>query len=205
MVKRIGILISGRGSNMIALSDAILDGRLPNAEIALVISNKPEAAGLEKAQARGIATIVLDHRGKSREQHDQAMADALKNAKVNLICLAGYMRLLSPWFIHEFSQRILNIHPSLLPAFPGLDAQKQALEYGVKFSGCSVHFVDEQLDHGAIIHQAIVPVNNDDTEETLSERILCEEHRVYAEAVSLVLSGKYHIEGRRVICSENVA
>jgi phosphoribosylglycinamide formyltransferase-1 len=190
---------------MIALSDAILNGRLPDAEIALVISNKPEAAGLEKAQARGIATIVLDHRGKSREQHDQAMADALKNANVDLICLAGYLRLLSPWFIREFPQRILNIHPSLLPAFPGLDAQKQALEYGVKLSGCSVHFVDEQLDHGAIIRQAMVPVNNDDTEETLSERILREEHRVYAEAVSLVLSGKYRIEGRRVICSENIA
>lgn len=204
-MKRIGILISGRGSNMIALSDAILNGRLPDAEIALVISNKPEAAGLEKAQARGIATIVLDHRGKSREQHDQAMADALKNANVDLICLAGYLRLLSPWFIREFPQRILNIHPSLLPAFPGLDAQKQALEYGVKFSGCSVHFVDEQLDHGAIIRQAIVSVNDDDTEETLSERILREEHRIYAEAVSFVLNGKYRIEGRRVICSENIA
>jgi phosphoribosylglycinamide formyltransferase-1 len=190
---------------MIALSDAILNGRLPDAEIALVISNKPEAAGLEKAQARGIATIVLDHRGKSREQHDQAMADALKNANVDLICLAGYLRLLSPWFIREFPQRILNIHPSLLPAFPGLDAQKQALEYGVKFSGCSVHFVDEQLDHGAIIRQAIVSVNDDDTEETLSERILREEHRIYAEAVSFVLNGKYRIEGRRVICSENIA
>lgn len=198
-MKKLGILISGRGSNMIALADAVADGRIPDAAIALVISNVEGAGGLAKAQERGIPTVVLNHRGKTREEHDRAMATALRHHKVDVICLAGYMRLLSPWFIREFPQRILNIHPSLLPAFTGLDAQKQAFEYGVKFSGCTVHFVDEELDHGAIIKQSVVPIFPQDDEHLLSDRILVEEHKIYAEAVALVLNGKYHIENRRVI------
>ena len=198
-MKRIGILISGRGSNMLALADAVRDGRIPNAEIALVISNVAEAGGLAKAAERGISTVVLDHRGKPREEHDRAMAEHLRRAQVDLVCLAGYMRLLSPWFITEFEHRVLNIHPSLLPAFPGLHAQQQSLEHGVKFSGCTVHLVDEHLDHGPIVKQAVVPVLPDDTEESLSARILLEEHRSYAEAVALILGGKFRIEGRRVI------
>jgi phosphoribosylglycinamide formyltransferase-1 len=198
-MKRIGILISGRGSNMLALADAASDGRIPAAEIALVISNVPDAAGLTRANERGIPTITLDHRGKTREEHDRVMAGHLRATNVDLICLAGYMRLLSPWFTAEFRNRVLNVHPSLLPAFPGLNAQRQALEYGVKFSGCTVHLVDEQLDHGPIIKQAVVPVLPGDTEASLSARILAEEHRIYAEAVALVLSGKFRIEGRRVI------
>lgn len=198
-MKKLGILISGRGSNMIALADAVADGRIPDAAIALVISNVETAGGLAKAQERGIPTVVLNHRGKTREEHDRAMAAELRNHEVDLICLAGYMRLLSPWFIREFPQRILNIHPSLLPAFTGLDAQKQAFEYGVKFSGCTVHFVDEELDHGAIIQQSVVPVLLSDDDHALASRILAEEHKVYAEAVKLALSGKFRIEGRRVI------
>ena len=198
-MKKLGILISGRGSNMIALADAVADGRIPDAAIALVISNVEGAGGLAKAQERGIPTVVLNHRGKTREEHDRAMATALRHHEVDVICLAGYMRLLSPWFIREFPQRILNIHPSLLPAFTGLDAQKQAFEYGVKFSGCTVHFVDEELDHGAIIKQSVVPIFPQDDEHLLSDRILVEEHKIYAEAVALVLNGKYHIESRRVI------
>ena len=198
MVKKIGILISGRGSNMVALAEAVRAGKIPDAEIALVISNVETAGGLTKAQEHGIATVVLDHRGKSREEHDRTMAAELRKAGVDLICLAGYMRLLSPWFIREFSPRILNIHPSLLPAFPGLDAQQQAFEYGVKFSGCTVHFVDEELDHGAIIRQAVVPILAADTVETLSAKILAAEHKIYAEAVNLVLMNKFRIEGRKV-------
>jgi phosphoribosylglycinamide formyltransferase-1 len=201
-MKRIGVLISGRGSNLLALADAVRDRRIPNAEIAVVISNVPTAAGLELARERGIETVALDHRGKTREEHDRAMAAELNRHAVDLVCLAGYLRLLSPWFTREFANRILNIHPSLLPAFPGLNAQQQALDYGVKFSGCTVHLVDEELDHGAIVKQAVVPVFSDDTEETLSARILMEEHRVYAEAVALMLSGKFRIEGRRVIESQ---
>jgi len=184
---------------MVALADAVAEGRIADAEIALVISNVATAGGLAKAQERGIATVVLDHRGKTREEHDRTMATELHKHEVDLVCLAGYMRLLSPWFIREFSQRILNIHPSLLPAFPGLDAQKQAFEYGVKFSGCTVHFVDEELDHGAIIRQAIVPVLPGDDDHTLASRILVEEHKIYAEAVKLVLSEKLRVEGRRVV------
>lgn len=184
---------------MLALADAARDGRIPDAEIAIVISNVAAAAGLDRARERGIETVVLDHRGKTREEHDRAMAAELRRAKVDLVCLAGYLRLLSPWFTREFANRILNIHPSLLPAFPGLNAQWQALDYGVKFSGCTVHLVDEELDHGPIIKQAVVPMLPDDTEETLSARILAEEHRIYAEAVALMLSGKFRIEGRRVI------
>ncbi|MFN0119354.1 MAG: phosphoribosylglycinamide formyltransferase [Blastocatellia bacterium] len=198
-MKKLGILLSGRGSNMAALAAAIDKGRIPNAEIALVISNVAGAGGLERARERDIETVVLDHRGKTREEHDHAMAAELQRAEVDLICLAGYLRLLSPWFIREFPNRILNIHPSLLPAFPGLHAQRQALDYGVKHSGCTVHFVDEHLDHGAIIRQAVVPVLDDDTEDTLSTRILAEEHRIYAEAIAIALSGSYAIEGRRVI------
>ncbi len=198
MGKKIGILISGRGSNMVALAEAVRAGKIPDAEIAIVISNVETAGGLAKAQEHGIATVVLDHRGKSREEHDRTMAAELRKAGVDLICLAGYMRLLSPWFIREFSPRILNIHPSLLPAFPGLDAQQQAFEYGVKFSGCTVHFVDEELDHGAIIRQAVVPILTDDTAETLSAKILATEHEIYAEAVNLVLTNKFRIEGRKV-------
>ena len=183
---------------MVALDDAVRAGRVPEAEIALVVSNVATAAGLAKAQERGIPTVVLDHRGKTREEHDRTMAAALHAHEVELICLAGYMRLLSPWFIREFPQRILNIHPSLLPAFTGLNAQEQALAYGVKFSGCTVHFVDEELDHGAIIKQAVVPVLPDDDEPALAARILAEEHQIYAEAVRLVLGGKLRVEGRSV-------
>jgi phosphoribosylglycinamide formyltransferase 1 len=198
-MKRIGILISGRGSNMLALAEAVRGGRIPDAEIALVISNVPDAGGLAKAAELGIPTAVLDHRGKTREEHDRAMAERLRAAQVEVICLAGYMRLLSPWFTAEFRNRVLNIHPSLLPAFPGLHAQRQALEHGVKFTGCTVHLVDEHLDHGPIVKQAVVPVLPDDTEESLSARILVEEHRIYAEAVALVLSGKLRLEGRRML------
>lgn len=200
-MKKLGILISGRGSNLLALADAVRDGRIPDAEIALVISNVSTAAGLEKARERGIEAIVLDHRGKTREEHDRAMAAELNARQVYLICLAGYMRLLSPWFTREFPHRILNVHPSLLPAFPGLDAQRQALDYGVKFTGCTVHLVDEQLDHGPIVKQAVVPLFDNDTEAALSARILAGEHRIYEEAVALMLSGAFRIEGRRVIAA----
>ncbi len=197
--KRIGILISGRGSNMLALADAINDGRIPNAEIALVISNVANAVGLTKATERGIPTVTLDHRGKTREEHDRAMVEHLRAARVDVVCLAGYMRLLSPWFTGEFKQRVLNIHPSLLPAFPGLHGARDALAYGVKFTGCTVHLVDEHLDHGPILNQAVVPVLPDDTEETLSARILTEEHRIYAEAVAMLLASELVIEGRRIL------
>ncbi|MBS1787397.1 MAG: phosphoribosylglycinamide formyltransferase [Acidobacteria bacterium] len=198
-MKRIGILISGRGSNMLALIEAVRDGHIPNAEIALVISNIETAAGLERAREMSIPTFVHSHKGCTREEHDRAMAAELRHAGVDLVCLAGYMRLLSPWFIREFGHRILNIHPSLLPAFPGLDAQRQALEYGVKFTGCTVHLVDEDLDHGPIVKQSVVPVFPDDTVETLSARILAEEHKTYTEAVALILSEKFRLEERRII------
>lgn len=184
---------------MLALADAVATERIPNAGIAVVISNVATAAGLERARERGIETVALDHRGKTREEHDRAMAAELRAREVDLVCLAGYMRLLSSWFTREFEHRILNIHPSLLPAFPGLNAQQQAIDYGVKFTGCTVHLVDEELDHGPIIKQAVVPVLPDDTEETLSARILIEEHRIYAEAVALMLDGKFKIEGRRIV------
>lgn len=198
-MKRIGILLSGRGSNMLALAHAIRDGRIPAAEIALIISNVPGALGLVKAQELGLPTVTLDHRGKTREAHDRAMAEHLKAARVDIVCLAGYMRLLSSWFTAEFQHRVLNIHPSLLPAFPGLHAQRQALEYGVKFTGCTVHLVDEHLDHGPILKQAVVPVLPADDEDTLSARILAEEHRVYAEAVALLLNEDFEMAGRRII------
>jgi len=198
-MKRIGILISGRGSNMLALIRAVADGRIPEAEVAVVISNVADAAGLERAREHGVEAVTLEHRGKTREEHDRTMAAELRAREVDLVCLAGYMRLLSPWFTREFEGRVLNIHPSLLPAFPGLNAQRQALEYGVKFSGCTVHLVDEELDHGPIVKQSVVPVWPVDTEETLSAKILTEEHRIYAEAVAFVLSGRYRVDGRRVI------
>ncbi len=199
MTKRIGVLLSGRGSNFEALADSVAARRIPGAEIAIVISNREDAPGIQRAAERKIPARVIPSKGLQREDYDRLVAAALHEAKVDLVCLAGFMRLLSPYFVAEFAGRILNIHPSLLPAFPGLEAQRQALEYGVKFSGCTVHFVDENLDAGPIVVQAIVPVEPDDTEETLSARILREEHRIYTEAVRLVLSGKFRVAGRRVI------
>lgn len=197
MKKRLGILLSGRGSNFEAIADNIAAGRL-DAEIAVVISNRPEARGLEVARQRGLHAVCIPSKGLDREVYDRMLAEELRRCRVDLICLAGFMRLLSAWFVREFPFQILNIHPSLLPAFPGLDAQAQALEHGVKISGCTVHFVDEYLDHGPIILQAAVPVLEDDTVETLSARILKEEHRIYTEAIKIVLSGRWRIEGRRV-------
>jgi phosphoribosylglycinamide formyltransferase-1 len=199
MTKRIGVLLSGRGSNFESLADSISAGRIPNAEIAIVLSNREGAPGIDRARARGLTTRVIPSKGLERETYDRQVVAALREASVDLICLAGYMRLLSPYFVAAFPQRILNIHPSLLPSFPGLESQKQALEYGVKFAGCTVHFVDENLDAGPIVRQAVVPVEDDDTEDSLSARILKEEHRIYSEAVKIVLEGKYKIEGRRVI------
>ena len=199
MTKRIGVLLSGRGSNFEALAESVAAGRIPNAEIAIVISNKPDARGLERAKARGIETRLIPSKGLEREAYDRQVAAVLHEYKVDLICLAGYMRLLSPYFVAEFPQRILNIHPSLLPSFPGLESQKQALDYGVKVAGCTVHFVDENLDAGPIIVQAVVPVKDTDDEHALSERILKEEHRIYTEAVKIILEGKFTIVGRRVI------
>lgn len=196
---RIGILISGRGSNMVALAEAVRDKRVPNATIAVVISDQPEAAGLERAQDLGVEPLVIQRQRRSREEHDREIIAALKEREVDLICLAGYMRLLSPQFIRTFPNRILNIHPSLLPCFPGLDPQRQAIAHGVKWSGCTVHIVDETLDGGPIIAQRIVPVLDGDTKASLSARILVEEHRLYAEAVALVVSGNYEIVGRRVL------
>lgn len=196
--KRLGILISGRGSNFLAIADSIAQGRI-HAEIALVVSNRPEAAGLALARQRGIEALPLPSQGLDREVYDRNLIDKLCERKVDLVCLAGYMRILSGNFIRQFPQRILNIHPSLLPAFPGLDAQHQALAHGVKFSGCTVHFVDEGVDSGPILKQAAVPVLEGDTVETLSARILKEEHRIYSEAIELVLSGRYRIDGRRVV------
>jgi phosphoribosylglycinamide formyltransferase-1 len=199
MTKRIGVLLSGRGSNFEALADSVASGRIPDAEIALVLSNREAAVGIEKAKARGLATRIIPSKGLEREAYDRQVVAALHEAKVDLICLAGYMRLLSPYFVATFPQKILNIHPSLLPSFPGLESQKQALDYGVKFAGCTVHFVDENLDAGPIIMQSVVPVEDGDTEETLSARVLKEEHRIYSEAVKIVLEGKYKISGRRVV------
>ena len=199
MKKRIGVLLSGRGSNFEALADSVVSGRIPNAEIALVLSNREAAAGIDRAKSRGLTTRVIPSKGLEREAYDRLVVAALHEAKVDLVCLAGYMRLLSPYFVAAFPQKILNIHPSLLPSFPGLEAQKQALDYGVKFAGCTVHFVDENLDAGPIILQSFVPVEDDDTDESLSARILKEEHRIYSEAVKIVLEGNYKIVGRRVV------
>ena len=197
-MSRLGILISGRGSNMLALADAVAEGRVPGAEIAVVISDHTDAPGLALARERGLKTLVVERSGRTRVEHDRETIARLKEHGVDLVCLAGYMRLLSVDFIEAFRQRILNIHPSLLPSFPGLDAHHQAIEHGVKWTGCTVHFVDETLDGGPIIAQQAVPVLDDDTVETLSARILIEEHKLYAAAVALVVGGAYEIKGRRV-------
>jgi len=197
-MKRLGILISGRGSNFEAIAASVAVGRI-DATIAVVISNRPEARGLGVARERGLNAVCIPSKGLDREVYDRMVVEELRRNSVDLVCLAGFMRLLSAYFIREFPLRILNIHPSLLPAFPGLDAQHQALEHGVKISGCTVHFVDECLDSGPILVQTAVPVLNDDTVEALSARILKEEHRIYTEAINLVLAGHFRIEGRRVV------
>jgi phosphoribosylglycinamide formyltransferase-1 len=202
MKKHIGVLLSGRGSNFDALAASVEAGRIPRAEISIVVSNRETAQGIEKARARGIDTRVIPSKGLEREAYDRLVVAALQEKNVDLVCLAGYMRLLSPYFVKEFPQRILNIHPSLLPAFPGLEPQRQALEHGAKFSGCTVHFVDENLDAGPIVMQAVVPIEDGDTSETLAARILREEHRIYTEAVKIVLEGRYRIEGRRVLVTK---
>jgi len=197
-MKKIGILLSGRGSNFLAIADNIAAGRL-KAEIAVVISNRADAPGIEAARQRGLDARVIPSKGKEREAHDREVVAALRGKQVDLVCLAGYMRLLSPWFIRQFPNRILNIHPALLPAFPGLEAQKQAFEHGVKVSGCTVHFVDEDLDHGPIVVQKTVPVLETDDEHALAERILVQEHIAYSEAIAIVLEGNFEIIGRRVV------
>jgi len=197
-VKKLGVLLSGRGSNFLAIAESVAAGKIP-AEIAVVVSNQEAAPGVASAHKQGLNAIVIPSKGRVREEHDGEVMAALREHNVDLICLAGYMRLLSPEFIRGFPQRILNIHPSLLPAFPGLDAQKQALEYGAKITGCTVHFVDEHLDHGPIILQRAVPVVDRDDVETLAARILKEEHIAYSEAIRRVLGGGWRVEGRRVI------
>src|SRR5271166_1588960 len=201
MTKRLGVLLSGRGSNFEALAESISSARIPNAEIAIVLSNREGAPGLDRAKSRGIPARAIPSKGLEREAYDRQVVAVLNERKVDLVCLAGYMRLLSPYFVAAFPNRILNIHPSLLPSFPGLESQKQALDYGVKIAGCSVHFVDENLDAGPIILQAAVPVEDGDDEHTLSERILKEEHRIYSAAVKIILEGNYKIAGRRVLRS----
>lgn len=198
-MKNIGILLSGRGSNFEAIANNIVSGHIPNARIAVVISNKADAGGLETARRLGLTALVIPSKGKDREQHDREVVAALHEHKVDLICLAGYMRLLSAWFVQQFPHRILNIHPSLLPSFPGLEAQQQAFAYGVKVAGCTVHFVDEELDHGAILVQKTVPVLDGDDEHTLAERILEQEHIAYSEAIKLVLEGNFDVVGRRLV------
>lgn len=198
-MKSLGILLSGRGSNFVAIADSIDAGRIPDAGIAIVISNKADAPGIAIARERGLEARVIPSKGKPREEHDREVVAALKGHGVDLVCLAGYMRLLSAWFVQQFPHRILNIHPSLLPAFPGLEAQEQAFAYGVKVSGCTVHFVDEELDHGAIIVQKAVQVLDSDDEHTLASRILEQEHIGYTEAIKLVLDGKFTIQGRRFV------
>ncbi len=194
----LGVLLSGRGSNFVAIADSIDAGRIPNARIAAVISNVPDAAGIKIARERGLTALVIPSRGRPRAEQEREVAAALQQYNVHLICLAGYMRLLSPWFVKQFPQRILNIHPSLLPAFPGLEAQEQAFVYGVKISGCTVHFVDEELDHGPIIVQKAVQVLDTDDEHTLAARILEQEHIAYSEAINIVLGRQFDIVGRRL-------
>jgi phosphoribosylglycinamide formyltransferase-1 len=197
-MKNLGTLLSGRGSNFVAIADSIEAGRIPGARIAIVISNRTDAPGIETARKRGLNALVIPSKGREREAHDREVVAALQEHKVDLVCLAGYMRLLSPWFVQQFPHRILNIHPSLLPAFPGLEAQQQAFAYGVKVSGCTVHFVDEELDHGAIIVQKTVAVLDTDDEHSLAERILAQEHVAYTEAINVVLKGMFEVEGRRL-------
>ncbi|MDQ3087784.1 MAG: phosphoribosylglycinamide formyltransferase [Acidobacteriota bacterium] len=196
---KIGILISGRGSNMTAIVEAVKNGLIPDSEVVAVISDKKSAEGVQKAKERGVETVVITRNGRTREDHDALIIAELKKRNVELVCLAGYMRLLSCDFVRAFPNRILNIHPSLLPSFKGLDAQRQAIEYGVKVSGCTVHLVDEDLDHGAIVAQKVVEVKDDDTTETLSARILEYEHALYVEAVRRIVEGNYEIVGRRVV------
>src|ERR1700751_3853142 len=198
-MKSLGILLSGRGSNFIAIADSIDAGRIPDARISVVIANKSDAPGIAAARERGLNALVISSKGKPREEHDREVVAALKQSEVDLVCLAVYMRLLSPWFVRQFPHRILNIHPSLLPAFPGLEAQEQAFAYGVKVSGCTVHFVDEELDHGAIIVQKAVAVLDEDNEHTLAARILQQEHIAYTEAINIVLKREFTIIGRRLV------
>jgi phosphoribosylglycinamide formyltransferase-1 len=198
-MKNLGILLSGRGSNFVAIADNIDAGKIPGARVAIVISNRADAPGIETARKRGLYALVIPSKGKDRETHDREVVAALKQHEVDLICLAGYMRLLSPWFVQQFPVRILNIHPSLLPSFPGLEAQQQAFAYGVKVSGCTVHFVDEELDHGAIIVQRTVSVLDTDDEHTLAARILEQEHIAYSEAITIVAKGNYEVVGRRLV------
>ncbi|HTR64148.1 MAG TPA: phosphoribosylglycinamide formyltransferase [Terriglobales bacterium] len=198
-MKNLGILISGRGSNFEAIAKNVASGKIADARIAAVISNRMEAGGLEIARRMGLTVLAIPSKGKDREEHDREVVAALRQQEVDLVCLAGYMRLLSPWFVRQFPRRILNIHPSLLPAFPGLEAQEQAFAYGVKISGCTVHFVDEELDHGAIIVQKAVPVLEGDDEHSLAARILEQEHMAYSEAINMVLAGHFRVEGRRIV------
>jgi phosphoribosylglycinamide formyltransferase-1 len=200
-MKNLGILLSGRGSNFETIARNVATGRIADARIAVVISNKADARGIETARRLGLNVLVIPSKGKDRAEHDRELVAALQKHIVDLVCLAGYMRLLSPWFVQQFPRRILNIHPSLLPAFPGLEAQQQAFAYGVKVSGCTVHFVDEELDHGAIILQKTVPVLDIDDEHTLAARILEQEHIAYSEAINIVLEGKFEIAGRRLVAS----
>jgi len=196
-MRSLGILLSGRGSNFVAIADSIDAGRIPDARIAVVISNREDAPGIATARDRGLTALVIPSKGRPREEHDREVVGTLKQYDVELICLAGYMRLLSPWFVRQFPRQILNIHPSLLPAFPGLEAQEQAFAYGVKVSGCTVHFVDEELDHGPIVVQKAVPVLDSDDEHTVAARILEQEHVAYSEAIRIVLEGKFQVVGRR--------
>jgi len=198
-MKNLGILLSGRGSNFEVIAKNVASGKIPNARIAIVISNRADAGGLEAARTLGLDTVVIPSKGKVREEHDREVVAALQQHNVDLVCLAGYMRLLSPWFVRQFPQKVLNIHPSLLPAFPGLEAQEQAFAYGVKVSGCTVHFVDEELDHGAIIVQKAVPVLDTDDEKTLAAKILEQEHISYSEAINIVLAGSFNVIGRRLV------
>jgi phosphoribosylglycinamide formyltransferase-1 len=198
-MKNLGILLSGRGSNFVAIADSIAAGRIPNARIAVVISNRADAPGLETARSRGLPALLISSKGRPREEHEGEVVASLREHNVDLVCLAGYMRLLSPWFVQQFPAKILNIHPSLLPAFPGLEAQQQAFAYGVKVSGCTVHLVDKELDHGAIIVQKTVPVLDSDDEHTLAARILQQEHLAYSEAIRIVLEGNFKIAGRRLV------
>jgi phosphoribosylglycinamide formyltransferase-1 len=198
-IHRLGILLSGRGSNFVAIANAIDAGRIPQAQIAVVISNRADAAGIAVARERGLKALVVPSKGRAREEQEREVVAALEAERVDLICLAGYMRLLSAWFVQQFPGRILNIHPSLLPAFPGVEAQKQAFDYGVKVSGCTVHMVDEHLDHGPIVLQRVVPVEDGDDEHALAERILEQEHQAYSEAIRLVLAGGWEIVGRRLV------